>query len=106
MPARVRRLIDNFLGDHGVTPREVRAAVYARAHAFGSGLTEQPPVSEDLTRWVDIIACNPPAASDADIAALKAAGYSEDDIIEVTEAAALGASMARLEIAYRVTGDD
>ena len=105
VPARVRTLIDRFLGDRGVTPVELRRAVFDRAHAFGSGATTQPPVTSGLAAWVDTIAVNPSAASDADVERLRAAGYTEDDIIEVTEAAALGASLARLEIAYRITGD-
>lgn len=105
LPARVRTLMDSFLGDRGTTPLELRRAVLARAHAFGSGAASRPPVADDLAGWVDTIAVNPSTASDADVARLKAAGYTDDDIIEVTEAAALGASLARLEIAYRVTGD-
>jgi alkylhydroperoxidase family enzyme len=104
IPVRVRTLIDKFLGDRGTTPLELRKAVFDRAHAFGSGATSQPPVAQDLASWVDMIAANASAATDADLARLVAAGYTEDDIIEVTEAAALGASLARLEIAYRITG--
>ena len=62
-------------------------------------------MTDDLVDWVDTIAVSPSTASDADVLRLKAAGYSEDDIIEITEAAALGASLARLEIAYRVIGE-
>lgn len=105
VPARVRTLIERFLGDAGLTPLELRRAVFARAHAFGSGAAGPPPVADDLAGWVDTIAVTPSAAGDAGVARLKAAGYSDDDIIEVTEAAALGASLARLEIAYRVTDD-
>ena len=105
IPERVRTLMAKFLGHHGVAPLAVRTATYERAHALGSGAATQPPVNDDLVGWVDTIAANPSAASDGDVARLKAAGYSEDDIIEITEAAALGASLARLEIAYRVIGE-
>lgn len=94
-----------FLGDHGVAPPAVRTAAYERAHALGSGAATPPSVNDDLVAWVDTIAVNPSTASDADVVQLRAAGYSEDDIIEITEAAALGASLARLEIAYRVIGE-
>ena len=36
--------------------------------------------------------------TDEDVAALKTAGYSEDQILEATLAAALGASLARFEL--------
>jgi alkylhydroperoxidase family enzyme len=39
--------------------------------------------------------------TDEDLAALLAAGYSEDQIFEITVAAALGASQARAECALR-----
>lgn len=94
-----------FLGDHGMAPLTVRKATYERAHALGGGAATQPPVTDDLVDWVDTIAVSPSTASDADVLRLKAAAYSEDDIIEITEAAALGASLARLEIAYRVIGE-
>ena len=35
--------------------------------------------------------------TDEDVAALKRAGYSEDEIFEITLSATLGASLARLE---------
>lgn len=94
-----------FLGDHGITPVAVRKATYERAHTLASGADTRPPLNDDLVDWVDRIAANPSTATDADILRLKSAGYSEDDIIEITEAAALGASLARLEIAYRVIGE-
>ena len=105
IPARVRTLIDKFFGDHGTTPLATRRAVFKRAHTLGSGSASPPPVADELVDWVDTLAINPSAASDAGVAALKRAGYSEDDIIEITEAAALGASLARLEIAYRIIGE-
>lgn len=105
IPERVRTLMAKFLGDHGVAPPDVRKAAYERARALGSGPATQLPLNDDLVDWVDTIAVNPSTATDADILRLKAAGYSEDDIVEITEAAALGASLARLETAYRVIAE-
>ena len=102
IPDRVRTLIDKFLGDRGVTPLAVRQSAFDRARALGSGAATQPPVADELVGWVDMIAVNPSRASDADVDELKDSGFSEDDIIEITEAAALGASLARLEVAYRI----
>ena len=102
IPARVRTLVDKFFGGHGMTPLATRTGVFERAHALGSGAANPPPVADDLVDWVDTVATNPSCASDDGVAALKRAGYAEDDIIEITEAAALGASLARLEIAYSI----
>lgn len=97
--------MEKFLGRDGKTPLAVRTAVYERARALGSGAASEIPVNDDLVEWVDRIAVTPSSASDDDVLRLKAAGYSEDDIVEITEAAALGASLARLETAYRVIGE-
>jgi len=105
IPERVRTLMERFLGDHGVAPLAVRKAAYERARALGSGAPTQLTLHDDLVDWVETIAVNPSTASDAGVLELKAAGYSEDDIVEITEAAALGASLARLETAYRVIGE-
>ena len=42
--------------------------------------------------------------TDADVAALTAAGCSEDEIFEVTVAAAVGAALRRLEAGMRAAG--
>lgn len=44
--------------------------------------------------------------TDADIAALRAAGVSEDEIFEVTVAAALGAACRRVDAGLRVLGEE
>ena len=42
--------------------------------------------------------------TDEDVAGLLAAGYSEDEVFELTAAAAVGAGLARLERARRAMG--
>ena len=54
-------------------------------------------VPDDLSDWVEKVARHAYRTTDEDIESLKAAGYSEDQIFELTVAAALGASRARLE---------
>lgn len=51
----------------------------------------------ELRRYVDTIERAPYEVSDEDLEALKRAGYSEDQLFEITVAAALGAGMRRLE---------
>ena len=72
------------LESKGHTTTELRRAV-----AAGS-----PPA--DLAKYVAKVHQHAYKVTDEDIAALKAAGKSEDEIFEITVAAAVGASMKRL----------
>jgi alkylhydroperoxidase family enzyme len=54
------------------------------------------PLPEPLTAWVDTVRRNAYLTTEQDVAGLRAAGYSEDQIFEVTVAAAFGAARARL----------
>jgi hypothetical protein len=60
----------------------------------------EPPA--DLAALVDKIRKHAYKVTDEDIAAAKAAGHSEDEIFEITCAAALGVAIARLDRAFAV----
>jgi alkylhydroperoxidase family enzyme len=55
------------------------------------------PVPEELEAWVAKVREHAYTATDADVDALRAAGYSEDQIFEATVAAAVGAGLARFD---------
>jgi alkylhydroperoxidase family enzyme len=59
------------------------------------------PVPEGLEGWVAKVRERAYAATDADVAALRAAGYSEDQIFEATVAAAVGAGLERFDAGVR-----
>ncbi len=61
-------------------------------------------VPDELSDWVEKVALHAYRTTDEDIELLKAAGYSEDQLFELTVAAALGASRARLERALGTLG--
>src|SRR4051794_16829627 len=82
---QVRRAV---LESRGTTSPDVR-----RGAAFGSGAD----VPEALRSYVQKVALHAYRVTDEDVTALKAAGYTEDQIFEVTAAAALGAAIRRLE---------
>lgn len=86
--ALVERLKSSVLEAPGHTRAEVRRAV-----AFGPG-TQVP---DALRSYADKVALHAYRVTDEDVEALKRAGYSEDQIFEVTAAAALGAAVRRLE---------
>jgi alkylhydroperoxidase family enzyme len=86
-----RRLIDAVLKGRGATPETLRRVVLERAAGARDGV---PP---GLTSYVDKVARHAYKVTDQDVAALQAAGRSDDDIFEITVAAAVGAAMHRLE---------
>ncbi len=61
-------------------------------------------VPEELEGWVEKVARHAYRTTDEDIESLKAAGYSEDQLFELTVAAALGAARGRLESALATLG--
>jgi alkylhydroperoxidase family enzyme len=94
----VSRLRDAVLQGRGDTDSSLRRAVEARSAALG-GLPDAPggEVPAALERYVDTVATRAYEITDADVARLRQAGYSEDAIFEVTVSAALGAGLGRLE---------
>jgi alkylhydroperoxidase family enzyme len=88
----VRRLEAAALDGPAETAAAVRRAVAARA-----GGRAGAEVPAGLAAYVDTIARHAYRVTPEDIAALRAAGFSEDAIFEVTVGAALGAGLARLE---------
>ncbi len=84
-------LIHAVLGGFGTTPETLRRAVLERAAGTRDGV---PP---ELTTYVDTVARHAYKVTDQDVAALQALGHSDDDIFEITVAAAVGAAMHRLE---------
>lgn len=94
----MRRLAAAVLESPGDCPPALRRAVAARAGAVGGRSAEAlPPLDPPLGPHVDRIALSANKVTPNDVAALRAAGYSENAIFEITVAAALGAGQARLE---------
>ncbi len=100
------RLVDTVLSGPGKTTSELRLAVEARAGALSGGQGTDAVVPDDLSGWVEKVARHAYRTTDEDIESLRAAGYSEDQLFELTVAAALGASRARLERALGTLGGE
>ena len=89
------RLTAALLGTSGdITPEEREAALERGKHPASSGRTSLPPA---FAPYVDKVARHAYKVTDADVAALQQAGYSDDAIFEITVAAAVGAAVHRLE---------
>lgn len=99
---RYDELVDNqrraVLESQGVMERPLRRAVAARAAELGGGPPAEPSeeIPEALRDYVDSIALHAYRITDEDVASL-GREWSEDEIFEVSVAAALGAGLARLE---------
>ncbi len=98
------RLVGTVLSGPGKTTSELRRAVEARAGALSGRQGTDEMVPDELSDWVEKVARHAYRTTDEDIELLKTAGYSEDQIFELTVAAALGASRARLERALATLG--
>lgn len=99
---RIRALITDLraavLHGRGVTEPGVRQSAAARAAAIGGyQLAEGAALPEGLAIYVETVARHAYRVTDEQVAALLAAGHSEDAVFEVTVSAALGAGLARLE---------
>ena len=82
--AAYRALVDRVLNGAGKASKEQRTL------AFGNEGLDQP-----LRTLIGKVATSPAQVTDADFAAAKAAGYSEDQLFELVVCAAVGQS-ARL----------
>src|SRR5204863_5226134 len=78
----------------GELDRSVRRA------AFGGG----DALPTETATYVEKVRHNAYKVTDGDVAALKAAGWSDDALFELTVATALGAALSRREIAKKAMG--
>lgn len=88
-----RALVEAVAQGAGHLSAEVRTAIVDRAR----GQAADGAIPEALAGLVDRVAEDAPAVADADVDAVKAAGLDEEAVFEAIVAAALGASLARLE---------
>lgn len=94
----LRALEESILTTPGDTDPALRQTIEARSAELGGRpgpATGEIP--EALRVYVDKVARHAYKVTDRDVEELKAAGYSEDAIFEITLSAALGAGMSRLE---------
>ncbi len=83
-----RELLERVLDGEGRAPHELRRA------AFDNGGLEEP-----LATLVDKVAHNAYRVTDEDVAAVRAAGYSEDQVFELVVCAAIGQATRQYESA-------
>lgn len=96
-PVEVRRVAEAVLDGPGETPNILRRSIEARAARVGGAEREEAPIPSELESYVHKVALYAYKVTDDDFEELKAGGYSEDEIFEITIAAAFGAGLARME---------
>jgi len=99
LPFRVNKLIETLLGTPGESDMELRRAIFEETRAGAGGA--RGPRGAELRVLVEKIDQHPWMIGDDDFQKLRAAGYSEDQIFELTVAAALGAGVRRFEAGLR-----
>ncbi len=95
LPACVQKAMDALLTEAGETEIALRRTILDR-NRYGRG--QVPDVLHELA---EKIAHRPWTVADEDFARLRAAGYSEDQLYEITLAAALGAGLKRFDAGLR-----
>jgi len=96
LPKSITNAIEALLGSAGKSDPALRRAVFERTRS-GAGAT--PPF--ELRELVEKIDERPWTVSDEDFTRLRQAGYSEDQIFELTVASAAGAGVRRFEAGLR-----
>ncbi len=96
------KMVDRILNGPGEADKNLRQAVANRAEGISLDSGMLADIPDDLKEWVEKVARHAYKTTDEDVDSLKTAGYSEDQIFELTVVAAYGAAKARLDAALAV----
>ncbi|TDI35722.1 MAG: hypothetical protein E2P02_27375 [Acidobacteria bacterium] len=92
-----RKLRSRLLEGPGVTARELRQRVCAYAESLAEKPEADNPFEGPLAKWVEKVARYAYKTLPGEVEAMKQNGQSEDEIFELTIAAAIGAASGRYE---------
>lgn len=101
LPKKVQNAIEALLGRAGKSDPALRLAVFEMTRRGARVMPVAQPGALDLRELVEKIDERPWTVSDEDFSRLRRAGYSEDQIFELTVAAAAGAGVRRFEAGLR-----
>jgi len=96
-PLKVKRAVDALLNNPARCTPALRYAVEAYAAKLGGGTGDAPELPANLVDYVRKVALHAYETTDADLARLREAGYSDDEIFEITLCASIGAGLGRME---------
>jgi alkylhydroperoxidase family enzyme len=95
LPKKIQNTIEALLAPSGKSDPALRVAVFERTRKSAG------EIPSALCELVEKIDQRPWRVSDADFSKLRQAGYSEDQLFELTVAAAAGAGVKRFEAGLR-----
>jgi hypothetical protein len=100
VPDNVAELLKTVLASPAAasTPA-LRQTVAERAADLSLERSELTAIPQDLEIYVGKVARSAHKVLDSDVEALRATGYSVDEVFEITVAAAIGAGLARMNVA-------
>jgi hypothetical protein len=105
-PPKVQKAVDALLTSPAKSPPGLRQAVEAYAANLGGSAGDAPELPANLVEYVRKVALYAYKTTDEDLVRLQAAGYSEDEIFEITLCASLGAGLGRMERGLAVLKGD
>ncbi len=101
LPKSVQNAIEALLGSPGKSDPTLLRAVFEWTRRGVAELPAMQPGAFELRELVEKINERPWTVSDEDFSRLRRAGFSEDQIFELTVAAAAGAGVRRFEAGLR-----
>ncbi len=97
LPDRVQQLLTALFSNQGRTPSALRHHIVAYGENIAGVNTTPGEIPTNLATYLDKVTRAAYKVTDKDIRQLKEAGYSEDDIYEITFSAAVGAGLGRMK---------
>ena len=97
LPNSITAVLRSILGDAGHSDQSLRQTAADYAAAAG-GANRQPDELPDAVKsFIEKVTHHPYKVVDRDIETLKSAGFTEDEIFEITVAVAVGSGVGRIE---------
>jgi hypothetical protein len=100
LPRSVEDLLSRVLTSPAARSRgELRRAVFDHVAALTRDAPSPPQIPPDIETYIRKVALHAHKVLDREVEAVRAAGYSVDEVFEITVAAAVSAGVTRMEIA-------
>lgn len=96
-PTKIQKLLAVVLHQQANSSQQLRQEVEAFGAACAGSNRASVSLPEALRPYLEKVSKHAYEVTDKDVREIKAAGYSEDEIFELTVCAALGSGLARLE---------
>lgn len=97
LPDRVQQLLTALFSGPGRTPSALRHHIVAYGENIAGVNTTPGEIPTNLTTYLDKVTRAAYKVTDKDISQLKEAGYSEEEIYEITLSAAVGSGLGRMK---------